>query len=252
MLVGGVGYLVYAEVRGRPVELRAGRLLRGDGRRLQPQDGGGMDHVPLRRADAARRRDPCQRDDRRRRARRCVVRRTRAPRSGPSSRSRFRRSSYSPLRSGSTHPTSFPVSRSATCSTSRRSCCWRSRSGFSEACRGRRRLAAVAAVVPVALLLTLPLETLLNIGVMSDTFSFIPFLTVVNNPSGGLGAAQLLLALGALATGIVFATVPRRAGRVLVPLVVGAALLILTIWAFRGINELCGQLPCRRRCGGRR
>jgi len=99
------------------------------------------------------------------------------------------------------------------------------------------QLAAVAAVVPVALLLTLPFETLLNIGVMSDTLSFIPFLTVVNNPSGGLGAAQLLLALGALTTGILFATVPRRAGRVLVPLVVGSALLILTTWAFRGINS---------------
>jgi hypothetical protein len=99
------------------------------------------------------------------------------------------------------------------------------------------RLAAVAAVVPIALLLTLPLETLLQIGILSDTFSFIPFLTVMNNPSGGLAAAQLLLALGALIAGIVFVTSPRGPGRFVMPLLVGAALLVLTVWAFRGIER---------------
>ena len=99
------------------------------------------------------------------------------------------------------------------------------------------RLATVAAVVPIALLLTLPLETLLNVGVLSDTFSFIPFLTVVNNPSGGVAAAQLLLALGALSAGILFAILPRDPGRILMPVFVGSALLILSIWAFRGIER---------------
>jgi hypothetical protein len=98
------------------------------------------------------------------------------------------------------------------------------------------RLAAVAAIVPIALLLTLPLETLLNIGILSDTFSLIPFLSVVQHPSGGLGAAQVLLALGALIAGIVFATVPRRIGILLVPLLVGSALLVITTWAFRSID----------------
>jgi hypothetical protein len=111
------------------------------------------------------------------------------------------------------------------------------------------RLATVAAVVPIALLLTLPLETLLNIGVLSDTFSFVPFLSVMENPRGGLRAAQLLLALGALTAGLVFATAPRRAGRLLVPLVVGAALLILTVEAFQGIERYAANFRAQAGAG---
>ena len=36
-------------------------------------------------------------------------------------------------------------------------------------------LTAVAAFLPVALLLTLPLDSLLNISILSDTFGLIPF-----------------------------------------------------------------------------
>jgi len=99
------------------------------------------------------------------------------------------------------------------------------------------RLTAVAAVVPIALLLTLPLETLLNISLLSDTFSFIPFFNVAANPSGGFDAAQLILALGALAAGIAFAAVPRDVGRLLTPLAVGGALLVLSNSALGGISS---------------
>lgn len=100
-----------------------------------------------------------------------------------------------------------------------------------------QRLAGAAAVVPIALLLTLPLERLLNISLMSDTFSFIPFYEVSVKPSGGLSAAQLLLALGALVAGLAFITLPRRVGAIATPALVAGALVVLSVWASRGIEQ---------------
>jgi hypothetical protein len=80
-------------------------------------------------------------------------------------------------------------------------------------------LTAVAAFVPAALLLTLPLESLLNISILSDTFGLIPFWRLATRLAGGVNDVRIVLAAGALAAGIAFAAVPRR---IAAPLTVGA------------------------------
>ena len=71
-------------------------------------------------------------------------------------------------------------------------------------------LTAVAAFVPAALLLTLPLESLLNISILSDTFGLIPFWRLATRLAGGVSDVRIVLAAGALAAGIAFAALPRR------------------------------------------
>ena len=85
-------------------------------------------------------------------------------------------------------------------------------------------LTAVAAFVPVALLLTLPLESLLNISILSDTFGLIPFWRLATRLSGGVNDVRIVLAAGALAAGIAFAALPRR---IAAPLTVGAVAAFL-------------------------
>jgi len=85
-------------------------------------------------------------------------------------------------------------------------------------------LTAVAAFVPAALLLTLPLESLLNISILSDTFGLIPFWRLATRLAGGVNDVRIVLAAGALAAGIAFAAVPRR---VAAPLAVGAVAAFL-------------------------
>lgn len=93
--------------------------------------------------------------------------------------------------------------------------------------RGLPRPASVtafAAFLPAALLLTLPLESLLNISILSDTFGLIPFFRFASKLSGGVNDVRIVLAAGALAAGLVFAAVPRR---VAAPLAVGAVAAFL-------------------------
>ncbi len=80
-------------------------------------------------------------------------------------------------------------------------------------------LTAVAAVVPAALLLTLPLDSLLNLSILSDTFGLIPFWRLATRLAGGVNDVRIVLAGGALAAGIAFVAVPRR---IAAPLTVGA------------------------------
>jgi len=71
-------------------------------------------------------------------------------------------------------------------------------------------LTAVAAVVPFVLLISLPLDTLLNVSIRSDTFSFSPLLRLESRLSGGLTDVRILLALGGIAAAIAFLALPRR------------------------------------------
>jgi hypothetical protein len=85
-------------------------------------------------------------------------------------------------------------------------------------------LTAVAALVPAGLLLTLPLDSLLNLSIVSDTFGLIPFWRLATRLSGGVNDVRLVLAAGTLAAGIAFAVVPRR---IAAPLMVGAVAAFL-------------------------
>lgn len=71
-------------------------------------------------------------------------------------------------------------------------------------------LAAVAAVVPFVLLISLPLETLLNVSIRSDTFSFSPLLRLQTRLDGGVTDVRIALALGGIVAAAAFVALPRR------------------------------------------
>ena len=54
-------------------------------------------------------------------------------------------------------------------------------------------LTAVAAFLPVALLLTLPLDSLLNLSILSDTFGLIPFWRLATRLAGGVNDVRIVL-----------------------------------------------------------
>jgi len=94
------------------------------------------------------------------------------------------------------------------------------------------RLTAAAVVVPAALLLSLPLESLFNLSLLGDTPGLIPLMRVAAHLKEGIDGARVLLALGVLVAGLFFALVPRRWGVVLAP--IGIALFLVfssvTVW----------------------
>jgi hypothetical protein len=96
-----------------------------------------------------------------------------------------------------------------------------------------RVLALVAAVVPAALLLTLDLKSLLNIGILSDTFGLIPLLRLSDLIRGGIDTVEVLLWVGGLGAALAFVFLPRRVAAVALP--AGVALfLVLSSYAIYG------------------
>jgi hypothetical protein len=88
------------------------------------------------------------------------------------------------------------------------------------------KLTAVAVLIPSALLMTLPLESLFNISIVTDTFAFLPFWRLSGHLSGGVSDVRILLGLGAAVAGVLFAAVPRRYARYAVPLALGVFLVL--------------------------
>jgi hypothetical protein len=99
-------------------------------------------------------------------------------------------------------------------------------------------LAGVAALVPAVLLVAIPFESLLNISLRSDTFSFSPLLRLSEKLSGGVTDVRILVALGALTAGLAFLLLPRRIAAPV--LVVGVAVFfaIVSRSAFDGARGL--------------
>jgi hypothetical protein len=85
---------------------------------------------------------------------------------------------------------------------------------------------AVAVLFPTALLLTIPIEGLLNVSITADTFAFIPLLRLTERVNGGAAEMRTLLALGALAAGMLFALAPRRVAGIVLPAAVGLYLVV--------------------------
>ena len=90
-------------------------------------------------------------------------------------------------------------------------------------------LTIVAAAGPAALLLTLDLKSLLQIGILSDTFALIPLLRASNALDGGVGTVEVLVLAGAVAAAAAFALLPRRISAVVLP--AGLA-LFLAVWSY--------------------
>jgi hypothetical protein len=88
-------------------------------------------------------------------------------------------------------------------------------------------LALVAGVVPAALLFALPLGSLLNVSIYSDTFGLIPLLRLANGISGGIPEARKLMLVGGAVAAAGFVLWPRRGRPDLVfPAAVGAFLVL--------------------------
>lgn len=96
-------------------------------------------------------------------------------------------------------------------------------------------LTLVAAAVPAALLFALPLGSLLNISILSDTFGLIPFLRLSQRfVPGGVGEARHFLLAGGIAAAFAFVLWPRTAWpKVLFPASV-AAFLVLSSYSVNG------------------
>jgi hypothetical protein len=98
-----------------------------------------------------------------------------------------------------------------------------------------RFLTVVAAAVPAALLFALPLGSLLNISILSDTFGLIPFLRLSERlVTGGIPEARKFMLAGGIAAALAFALWPRK-GRpdLLFPAAV-AVFLVLSSYSVEG------------------
>ena len=92
-----------------------------------------------------------------------------------------------------------------------------------------RLITLVAVVVPAALLLKIPLVSLLNPSIFSDTFGLIPLLRLSELLSGGVPVVKKLLIAGGVVGGLLFAFTPRR---LVSPVLVGAVALFLVLSSY--------------------
>ena len=89
-----------------------------------------------------------------------------------------------------------------------------------------RVLAVAAGVIPALLLLALPLASLLNVSIYSDTFGLLPVLRL-STVLSGIDEARRVLLLGGIAAAAAFVLWPRRAGaQVVLPAAVAAFLVL--------------------------
>jgi hypothetical protein len=100
--------------------------------------------------------------------------------------------------------------------------------------------AVLAAAIPAALLATLPLGSLLNVSIFSDTFGLVPFLR--QTELHGLGYARALLLGGAAAAGVLFLLVPRRVAPAAIPLAIAVFLSLTTHSVDGAIRGYAGGL----------
>jgi hypothetical protein len=106
-------------------------------------------------------------------------------------------------------------------------------------------LTAAAAVVPVAFLLVLPLQSLFStLAFFTDTFALIPLWRLSFHTGADL---TIVLGLGALGAGLLFASVPRRWARFAVPVVIAAFLLVSSRSVF---NQVTFISSATRHAGG--
>ena len=98
-------------------------------------------------------------------------------------------------------------------------------------------LAAVAGLAPPVLLYFLNLEELVNIGILSDTFSLIPMQRLAGLFDGDLVATEAAMHLGALGAGLAFILLPRRLAAVLLPALVAGTLIAFSYIVFGSIRD---------------
>jgi hypothetical protein len=98
-------------------------------------------------------------------------------------------------------------------------------------------LTAAAVLVPVAFLLTLPLESLISTGAFfTDTFGLIPFWRLTTVIAGGVPDARILVGAGALLAGVLFAGLPRQWARFVLPAAVAGYLMLASASVFAQVT----------------
>jgi hypothetical protein len=98
-------------------------------------------------------------------------------------------------------------------------------------------LTAVAALAPAVLLLSLDLRSLLNIGILSDTFGLIPLLRLSNLVDGGVETVEALMWMGGFAAALAFALLPRRVASTALPAGVALFLVLSSYSVFGSIRD---------------
>lgn len=97
-------------------------------------------------------------------------------------------------------------------------------------------LTAVAALAPAALLFSLDLRNLLNIGILSDTFALIPLLRL-SGLIDGVDRVELLMRVGGFGAALAFALLPRRVARAVLPSGVAIFLVLSSYSVFGSIRD---------------
>jgi hypothetical protein len=103
-------------------------------------------------------------------------------------------------------------------------------------------IAVPAVILPALFIRALDLPGLLNVSIMSDTFSLIPLLRLSSKFSGGVPTVETLTTTAAFAAALTFAVVPRRAGALLLPAMVGVYFVLGSYSVFGGIRDLSRQV----------
>ena len=108
-------------------------------------------------------------------------------------------------------------------------------------------LTAAAAVVPLAFLVALPYQNLISTqAFFTDTFGLIPLYRLMILHTGA-GDLPVVVGIGALVAGLVFATLPRGWGRVAIPV----ALLAFLVFSSRSVyNQIDFISTSIRHAGG--
>jgi len=101
-------------------------------------------------------------------------------------------------------------------------------------------LTAVAVLTPVAFLLALPFESFFTQALFNDTYGLIPLWRLTTRLSGGSGEVRILVGLGSLAAGILFAALPRLWARTAVPAAVAGFLMLSSGSVFATVTWLSG------------
>jgi hypothetical protein len=97
-------------------------------------------------------------------------------------------------------------------------------------------LTPIAVLAPAALLVMVPFETLFNTGFLSESFALIPLFRLTQRLAGGAEEVRVLLGLGLVGAGVLFAVFPRRLAAVLVPASLIAFLLVSSASVFRAVR----------------
>jgi hypothetical protein len=95
----------------------------------------------------------------------------------------------------------------------------------------------IAALVPAALLLTLDLPSLLNIGILSDTFGLIPLLRLSDLVGGGIDTVKVLLWVGGLVAALAFVFLPRRIATIALPAGLGLFLVLSSYAVYGAVRD---------------